>query len=64
MERKLKALALILNTSFVLTSAALASDWPSWRGPDRNGVSDEKGLVSSWSPEGENVLWQIIFVFE
>lgn len=33
-------------------------DWPSWRGPEMNGVSREKGLVSSWSPEGENLLWR------
>jgi hypothetical protein len=23
-----------------------------------NGISREKGLVSSWSPEGENLLWR------
>jgi outer membrane protein assembly factor BamB len=33
-------------------------DWPNWRGPEMNGVSREKGLVSSWSPEGENLLWR------
>ena len=33
-------------------------DWPHWRGPEMNGVSREKGLVSSWDPEGENLLWK------
>jgi outer membrane protein assembly factor BamB len=33
-------------------------DWPHWRGPEFNGVSREKGLVSKWSPSGENVLWK------
>lgn len=33
-------------------------DWPYWRGPEMNGISREKGLVSSWSPEGENLLWK------
>jgi outer membrane protein assembly factor BamB len=33
-------------------------DWPHWRGPEMNGISREKGLVSSWSPEGENLLWK------
>ena len=32
-------------------------DWPHWRGPEWNGISREKGLVSKWSPRGENVLW-------
>ncbi|MGQ0633341.1 MAG: outer membrane protein assembly factor BamB family protein [Planctomycetaceae bacterium] len=33
-------------------------DWPHWRGPEMNGISREKGLVASWSPEGENLLWK------
>lgn len=33
-------------------------DWPHWRGPEMNGISREKGLVSTWSPEGENLLWK------
>jgi len=38
---------------------AAAGDWPSWRGPNRNGVSDETGLVSTWSKAGENLLWKV-----
>ncbi len=33
-------------------------DWPHWRGPEMNGISREKGLPSSWSPEGENLIWK------
>lgn len=33
-------------------------DWPHWRGPEMNGVSREKGLPESWSPEGENLVWK------
>ena len=36
-------------------------DWPSWRGPEQNGISREKGLPESWDPdggEGSNVLWK------
>ena len=36
---------------------ALAGDWVSWRGPEQNGTSPETGLPSSWSPDGENLLW-------
>ncbi len=32
-------------------------DWPYWRGPEMNGVSREKNLPDSWSPEGENLIW-------
>ncbi|MXW79456.1 MAG: PQQ-binding-like beta-propeller repeat protein, partial [Gemmatimonadetes bacterium] len=31
-------------------SSAYPADWPSWRGPTQNGVSEETGLVASWSP--------------
>jgi outer membrane protein assembly factor BamB len=33
-------------------------DWPYWRGPEMNGISREKGLPDSWTPEGENVIWK------
>lgn len=32
-------------------------DWPYWRGPEMNGISREKNLPDSWSPEGENLIW-------
>jgi outer membrane protein assembly factor BamB len=41
---------------------ALASDWPSWRGPHQTGVSQETGLVSTWSINGENLIWKADFV--
>jgi len=43
--------------TFVTTSTLLASDWPSWRGRTQNGVSDETGLVTRWSTDGENLIW-------
>ena len=43
---------------FLLPAAgAEAQDWPSWRGRAQTGVSDLTGLPSSWSPEGENLIW-------
>jgi outer membrane protein assembly factor BamB len=34
------------------------SDWSEWRGPLRSGVSVEKDLPTSWSPQGENLAWK------
>jgi len=34
-------------------------DWPQWRGPRRDGISDEKGLLSSWPDGGPELLWKI-----
>src|SRR5262249_31507781 len=36
----------------------LAGDWPQWRGPRRDGVSRETGLVGSWPKEGPKQLWR------
>ena len=33
--------------------------WPQWRGPRRDGISDEKGLLSSWPAGGPELLWKI-----
>lgn len=41
---------------------AYADDWSSWRGPNQNGTSAETGLISTWSLEGENILWQEDFI--
>jgi glucose dehydrogenase len=35
-----------------------ADDYPQWRGPDRNGVSKEKGLMPKWPAEGPKLAWQ------
>lgn len=50
-------LALTLLTS--LMPSAIASDWAEWRGPARDGVSQEKGLPTKWSPAGENLAWKV-----
>ena len=34
-------------------------DWPQWRGPRRDGISEEKGLLSSWPDGGPKLLWKI-----
>jgi outer membrane protein assembly factor BamB len=33
-------------------------DWPEARGPNRDGVSKETGLVERWALNGENFLWR------
>jgi len=38
---------------------AWAADWPQWRGPNRDGVSPETGLLDSWPKGGPPLLWKI-----
>lgn len=35
-----------------------AADWPQFRGPERDGVSRERGLATSWPTSGPKVLWR------
>lgn len=32
-------------------------DWPGWRGPNRDEISTEKGLLKSWPKEGPELVW-------
>lgn len=36
----------------------LAANWPQWRGPQRDGISQETGLLATWPSEGPKLLWQ------
>jgi outer membrane protein assembly factor BamB len=40
-------------------SGTFAADWPQWRGPGRNGISQETGLLKEWAPEGPKLLWRV-----
>jgi outer membrane protein assembly factor BamB len=35
-----------------------SSDWPQWRGPNRDGLSRETGLLTDWPKEGPKKLWE------
>ncbi len=52
-----KVLAIFI-LSFFIASACLAGDWPNWRGPNYNGISEESGWNANWPPEGPKVLWK------
>ena len=40
-------------------SAAPAADWPQWRGPNRDGICSEAGLLKSWPEGGPKILWEL-----
>jgi outer membrane protein assembly factor BamB len=48
----------MVSFGFVSLSAG-ANDWPQWRGPHRNGISEETGLLKEWPKEGPKLLWQL-----
>lgn len=52
------AFSLVFSAFAALQGAAFADDnWPKFRGPNSQGVSDNPGLPDRWSAD-ENVLWK------
>ncbi len=47
-----------LLTAVMLARALRADDWPAWRGPNRDGICHEKGLLKQWPKEGPKLLWK------
>ena len=35
------------------------AEWPQWRGPNRDGISNETGLLTEWPVDGPKLLWQV-----
>lgn len=64
MPRTRAAFAAILFLIFAFGASAQGprrvaiGDWPDMRGPNRDGVSAETGLIDKWTPNGENFLWR------
>src|SRR6476659_8511672 len=53
----------ITRNIFLLALTAIAgtctaADWPQWRGPARDGISKETGLLQKWATSGPKLLWQ------
>jgi outer membrane protein assembly factor BamB len=49
---------LAVAASVLMAAVAAAGDWPQWRGPDRDGVAHEKGLLKMWPKAGPELAWK------
>ena len=48
-----------LETSALPVEVARRSDgWPQWRGPNRDGISGETGLLDAWPASGPPIVWK------
>ena len=62
MSRKLLSAGLLIvlaATAAIAESAEPTKEWPSWRGPNRDAISTETGLLQKWTAEGPPLQWQI-----
>ncbi len=49
----------ILCAAISAAATAQAADWPQFRGPNRDGISKETGLMRQWPADGPEVLWSV-----
>lgn len=53
----MKSLIWTALTALFVSNLGLGADWPQWRGPNRDGVSPQTGLLKSWPQSGPKLLW-------
>lgn len=54
---KRRNLIVSLIVLFSCITQLYAQDWPQYLGPNRNSISDQKGILRSWPATGPEVLW-------
>ena len=59
MQRLSLPLVIALLGSVSVAFAASPTDWPQWRGVNRDGRSLDKGLLTQWPAEGPAVAWKV-----
>ncbi|HTG88248.1 MAG TPA: PQQ-binding-like beta-propeller repeat protein [Pyrinomonadaceae bacterium] len=50
--------AVVLAVPAIALAQANSASWPQWRGPNRDGISKETGLLKQWPAEGPPLLWK------
>ena len=60
LTRSAAPLVLTLGTCAALTAAATGTspEWPQWRGPNRDDVAHESGLLARWPEAGPPLAWK------
>ena len=57
--KNITGLLIICVLLYGVVSIVGAADWPQWRGPDKDGISRETGLLKEWPDGGPQVLWRV-----
>lgn len=47
-----------ISVVWLTAVVGVSDDWPQWRGPNRNGISQEKAWLVQWPAEGPKQLWK------
>ena len=49
--------ATVFSAIVTLNGQSASTDWPQWRGAERNGVSRDTGLLRQWPAKGPTLVW-------
>jgi len=59
--RSMRLLLMATVVSLCMAAQVMAqanANWPQWRGPNRDGISKETGLLKQWPAEGPPLVWK------
>jgi outer membrane protein assembly factor BamB len=59
--KNIRVLSLAVVVLLALAQLAMsqsAANWPQWRGPNRDGISKETGLLKEWPADGPTLVWK------
>ena len=54
----MRRLSCVIVIASLVASAARAGDWPAFRGPSGNGISQETDVPIEWSKD-KNIKWRV-----
>jgi len=55
----MKIKVILIAAIVTITTVSTMADWPQYLGPNRNSISDQKGILRSWPENGPKVLWTV-----
>lgn len=58
MKTLLVGVFLLAVSASALAQPGANANWPQWRGPNRDGISKETGLLKQWPAEGPSLVWK------
>jgi outer membrane protein assembly factor BamB len=50
---------MLIAAIVMIATGGSVADWPQYLGPNRNSISDQKGILRSWPENGPQVLWTV-----
>jgi outer membrane protein assembly factor BamB len=54
-----RLVVLSIVAAVAMPTVSESADWAQWRGPNRDGISSEQGLLQRWPAGGPKLIWQV-----